>query len=388
MLSFLPMVAQCLWFGLFSDSTLSAMMSTQYHTNTFHSTKRRRPYEISTVVIPMDDDRADIPDELPVAVVKPCSFTETFMYQAIKPLLVSCFVAGLLSCKRLNKKGFRKFLTITSIYSTLVLIILIAQAIRCLTIFEKTEQFGSMLFFKVVYIAWTMEALGHFVGFYVASCVHDRLRKFFTEWEKIREVCPESRASTIKLASICTAIVWILVMFFVGFNAYLANCTDSLSILLTPLNKEHPYATVVIVLNLIAKFYLNFAWITPSALMFLFCKALTTEFNQINQTIKDHSKKGPIILIRELEGIRQQHNKLCALVGYADNLFSMQIAGSFVGSVFMTCVILYILMMGDSDTVLTTTHALYLLTAVMKMLIDCISGAMVNEAVSHQGRFC
>ena len=360
-----------------------AGMASKNSANSFHSTKRRRKYEESIVVIPMDDDQAHTQDEVSVA-MPPCSFTGTSLFKAMKPLLVSCFVAGLLSRKRLNKTGFRKYLTFTCIYSTLVLIILTAQGIRSLTMFERTDEFGSVLFFKLVYVAWTMEALGHFAGFYVATFIHDRLPKFFLEWEKFRKDCAGYPASITNLTKTCTAVVWILVIFFVGFNSYLAICTQTFTVLLTSFNLEQPYATVMVVLNMVAECYLNFAWMAQSALMFVFCKTLANGFHQIKQRINDQNLKGHITLNRDLELVRQHHNALCSLVGYADNLFSMQIAGSFAGSVLMTCMISYILMMGDSGTVLTLTHALYLLTAVVKMVTDCISGAMVNEAVSHR----
>ena len=324
---------------------------------------------------------ADVPEELSVA-EKPYCFTKTCLYQALKPLLISFCVAGLLSRIRFDKAGLKKYLNFTYIYNTMVLIVLTIYAIRCQAVFDKSDHFGAFLFSKIACVVWILEALGHFVGFYVASCVYERLPKFFIEWDKIRKDCPESHASIIKLTKICTAVVWIFVAFFVGFKSYLLICTDSLSMLLTQLNKESPYATVVIVLNLITEFYLNFAWIAPSALMFLFCQILAIEFNRLKQTIKILARKGHLILFREFEGIRQHHDKLCILVGYADNLFSMQIAGSFAGSVFMTCLISYILIMDDPSTVLTVTEAVYLVTAAMKVLIDCISGAMINEAVS------
>ena len=264
----------------------------------------------------------------------------------------------------------------------MILIILTVYAIRCFSMFDKTDQFGAFLFTKIACVVWILEALGHFVGFQVASCAYERLPKFFIEWNKIRKDCHESHASKIKMTKICATVVCIILTFFVGFKSYLLIRTNSLSMLLTQLNKESPCATVVIVLNLITEFNLNFAWIAPSALMFLFCQILAIEFNRLKQTIKILARKGHLILFREFEGIRQHHDKLCILVGYADNLFSMQIAGSFAGSVFMTCLISYILIMDDPSTVLTVTEAVHLVTAVMKVLIDCISGAMINEAVS------
>ena len=352
-------------------------MSTQCSVSSLRPLKRRRSSEGAMVEIPMEDD---VQDESPRALTQ--CFATTRLFNAMKSLLISCYVTGLLSSKRFDKTGLRKYFTVTFIYSSTILLLLTAHAIRYLSMFKENNNFGPVFFTKVAYVSWTLEALGHFASFYVASCAYERLPKFFIEWEKIRKDCPQSHASIVKLTNICTAVVWILVVFFTGFSSYLMIFTDSLNMLLTPLNKEHPYASVMSVFNIIIEVYLNFAWIAPSALMFLFCRILAIEFNRIKQRINTLDRKGRLMLFRDLEGIRQHHEKLCVLVGYADNLFSMQIIGSFAGSVFMTCLITYILIVGNLGGVLIVTQTVHLMTAVVKVLIDCISGAMINEAVS------
>ena len=356
-------------------------MSTQCSPNSCHTTKGRRSHDGSVVVIPMTDERDDILDELSV-VAKPSCFTQTYLYQTIKPLLSSFYAAGLLIRIRFDKTGFRKYINLAFIYSTLILIMLTVNTMRLVTMFNKTDQFGSLLFSKLANIVWSVEALGHFAGFYVASCAYERLPKFFIEWEMIRKCCPESHAPTLKLAYICTVVMWILVMPFVGFTVYLTIWSDSHIMLLTPLKKGHPYVAVMIVFHLIADFYLNFAWIAPSVLMFLICKMLAVEFNQLKQKIKALADRGKMVLYRELEGVRQHHDKLCILVGYADNLFSMQIAGSFAGSVSIICLASYVLIMGDPSTAPRVFDTVYLMMAMVKVLMDCISGAMINKAVS------
>ena len=171
----------------------------------------------------------------------------------------------------------------------MILIILTVYAIRCFSMFDKTDQFGAFLFTKIACVVWTLEALGHFVGFQVASCAYERLPKFFIEWNKIRKDCHESHASKIKMTKICATVVCIILTFFVGFKSYLLIRTNSLSMLLTQLNKESPCATAVTVLNLITEFNLNFAWIAPSALMFIFCK---NTGNWIQSTEAKHQDRG------------------------------------------------------------------------------------------------
>ena len=290
----------------------------------------------------------------------------------------------------IDQKGFRKYIIITYVYSTMMLIALTPYAISCLSVFNKTDEFDSLFSFKLAYVVTTIEAMGRFIGFYVASSTYERLPKFFIEWEKIRRVCPKSHALIIKLTTICTTVVWIFVLSSLGFSAYLAICTDSLAIRLAPLInvKEHPYEAVVIIANLILEFYLNFAWIAPSALMFLFCKILAIEFDHVKKTVKDLGRNGHLTLFRNMEGARKHHDKLCILVVYADNLFSVQIAVSFAGSVVTTCLTLYIFIVDTiSGIIFTLTQCVFLMAAVVKVLIDCISGAMINGAVYINCRF-
>ena len=198
--------------------------------------------------------------------------------------------------------------------------------------------------------------------------------------------CTLCNASIMKLANICTAVVWIFALSLVGFHAYLELFTDSITIRLSPLisMEEHSYKTVMIIINLTLMLYIVFAWITPSALMFVFCKILANEFSQVKQTIMDLNRQGHVVLIRNLEGVRQHHEKLCVLVGYADNLFSTQIAVSFVGSVSITCLTLYIFIVDtNSSMILTLTQCVFLVAAVVKVLSDCISGATVNGPLAR-----
>ena len=356
-------------------------MGTQCAPHSVRSTKHRRSPEGSIVIIPMEDGIGEISEEIPTTAKKPC-FTETCLYHATKSLMVSFYVSGLLNAKHFDKSGFRKYLTATYIYSTVVLLMLTVNTSRYLSMFNKSYQSGSLFLFDVVYVVGSCEALGQFICFYFASCTYRRLPTFFHEWDRILKNSTKAHGLIIKLTNICTAVVWISVVSCMAFSTYTAIFTDLLSVFSTPLHNEHPYATLVVVFDLIMEFYLHFAWIAPSALMFLFCKLLTIEFDQVKQTITDLGRKGHIVLCGNLEGLRQHHEQLCALVDYADNLFSMQIGGSFAGSVFMTCVIAYILILGNSDTGFTLALIVHLVAAMMKVLIDCISGEMVNEAVS------
>ena len=91
------------------------------------------------------------------------------------------------------------------------------------------------------------------------------------------------------------------------------------------------------------------------------------------------------ILLLNVWKIRKNHQRLCNLVNHADSILSIQIAASFLGSLTLICLTLYEIILGNDVGIWYRCTDMFLLTiAGLKMLIDCISGARVKQAVSTQ----
>ena len=314
-----------------------------------------------------------------------CSWT-TSVYQALQPLLFACTVGGLIFKKNFAVTGIKRHLSATHVYCCILLVFHITDILRWFTMFSGNETFGAFLFIKISYSVWAVECVGHYVASFIACESYHRLPEFFMEWEKTRAECSRSVKSIKKLTISCAFILSILVFANSVFSTYLTFWTNFQDLILTPWNKEYKFVVVVQIINVVHTMYLSFAWFGPSVLMFMICKILADEFKKINNRIKDLSRAEPS-RYETLEGIRRQHQNLCNLVANADDIFSMQIAISFTCSLVITCLMIYLVVYNDDSTLkgamFVGIKGFWVCGALSKVLVDCVSGAILNDGVSR-----
>ena len=312
--------------------------------------------------------------------------TTSPVHQALKSLSISCIMCGLIFRKNFAAKGYKRHMHPSHIYSLILILFLTTNVFRWLTMFHGNEAFGSILFIKITYCAWSLETLAHHMACFIANESHSRLPMFFDEWEKIRQHCAQSMNAIKRQTNVGTAVLWILVLANTGFCAYLIFVTDLQDVLLTPWNRESKFVVVIQMVNLIQQFYLTFVWFATSIFMFLICNTLAFEFKEVRQGIERMTCGKAAECVDNLEGLRRQHQNLCNLVEKADRMFSMQIAISLSGSLVISCLVLYTLIYDDhsntNGTGMIVIKVFWVCTALAKVIIDCISGAILNDAVS------
>ena len=310
---------------------------------------------------------------------------ETPIYRALHSLHISMLLSGLVFAKDFSKRGTKRHLTASHVYSFVVLLFLTINTLRWLSMFRRDEQFGIALFMKIVVCVWCWESLAHYMAFFLACESYNRLPEFFVEWEKIRMSCSRSVASITRLSNICTAVMWIIITCNVGFCAYLIFFTDAQNAALTPWDENVRYAFLIRIVNLILQVYFSVVWVASSVFMFTICKILAFEFNKVSCTIKKLSSTDPARLIKDFEAIRQKHQKLCNLVENADDIFSMHIAYSFSGSMLLACLMIYIVIYDGSSLeggdLMFFIQCFWAVVPIVKVVVDCVSGAIVNGAV-------
>ena len=315
-------------------------------------------------------------------------FAEMPVIKALNSLLLSCLIGGLVFRKEFSMTGIKRHLYKSHIYSAIVLIFLAINALRWFTFFESNDQFGTLLIFKLLVCAWCVESLGHYVVSFISCECYDRFPEFFIEWQKIQVDCSKSLESMKKLTDTCTVVLLLIILINVGFGIYLTFWTNIQDILLAPWNEQFEYILVVKIINSAVQFYLTFAWFAPSALMFMICNVLAHEFNQINKRIKKLARDDFPQFVDKLEDLRRHHQQLCNLVTNADDIFSMHIALSFCGCMLVACLMIYITIYdGDpyegSGTLVLSLRLFWLGASLGKVIMDCISGAILNCGVSH-----
>ena len=340
-----------------------------------------------TTVVPIRSKVSKVEDATGVGYVNNdeyrhrCSST-TISFKILESLLLTLTFIGNVGWKDYSKTGCWIHITRSSVYAIVVIIFLSTNVIRWCFIFNGNDQFGVELIFKLIFVIWGFETLGHSIGFFVASVSYKRLPELLFEWDKVRSQCGQNIGSLKKQTDICTAVAWLLACLNIAFCTYPTFAYNLQEHVMYPVSMEDDHYKVLVmkIVNLVVESYLIFAWVTPSALLFVVTNALTWEFNYTTQQIRELCQKsGKFSLGR----IRAHHQKLCNLVDQADDIFSMQIATTFLGSLTLICSILYALINGDDVSIMERLIQVYwLTTAALKIFTDCVSGARLNNAVS------
>ena len=315
---------------------------------------------------------------------KSICFTTTALYRELRSLLLSLSFGGLIFKKDFNATGIQKHLHRSHAYSIVILIVLVSNVLRWFTMFRGDETFGSGLFFEMAECIWGMECIGHYIACIIACEYYDRLPGFFVEWDKLQK---ELNWNSTKLfTNLCTALLWFFICIHFGFNVYLLYWTDMYEYFLTPWGRDFQYAIVIEIIGLILHVYLIFAWFAPSVLMFIICRTIARQFKQVTREVIILPQVEFLAIAERFEGIRRRHQKLCNVVTRADNIFSMHIAISLSSSVIIACFVMYIIAYddnSDSSKTLAIIIQLYWLVSILaKLILDCVSGAILNDAVS------
>ena len=218
------------------------------------------------------------------------SHEETLVYKALSALRISLLIGGLIFKKEFSKTGIKRHLTVSHVYSFIVLLFLSFNTLRWLTMFRSNDMFSTELFIKMVVCVFCLQSLTHFVLFIVASEFHERLPDFFLEWEKIRSHCSQALTSISLVSNRCTVILWTVVICHVGACSYLVLFTDLQDMLLTPWDENFKHAFVIWIINTIQQFYLVISWVASSAVIFVISISLAREFrknqSQCQETVK------------------------------------------------------------------------------------------------------
>ena len=255
-----------------------------------------------------------------------------------------------------------------------------------------TEEIGLVtpspdLFMKIALCVFCLESVIHFISFVIASETYGRLPDFFLAWEKVPTNCCRTLTYISLLSNRCTAVLWTIVLGHVGVCTYLIYFTDLQNMQLAPWDEGFDYTFIVRIITIIHQFYLAISWAAPSAVMFVICMTLAREFKTISFRIKKPSSGEPTKPVTNFETIRQNHQKLCNLVVKADNLLAVQIASGLSGGMFIVCLLLYFIIYDDSiygDDLVLATKIFWIVANVGKVILDCVSGAVLNGAVRGQ----
>ena len=311
-------------------------------------------------------------------------YTSTPLYRRLKFLFLSYKIGGLAFKKDFRVTGLKRHLYGSHVYSFLILLFLIFNVFRLFTVYHANEVLGISLLFKIAQCTWGLEVLGHYIACLATWESYNRLPGFFVDWNKMQQNTSKTLNSMKRVTRVCVVVLWIYVCADLVCCVYLLFWTDNF--VLTPWDKTTENVVFIQMMSSICHFYFTLAWLGPSMLMFIICRIIASMFREVTNEITILSEEEFVNVVDKFEGLRRRHQKVCKLVTRADDIFSMHIAMSLSGSVIIACLVMYIIAYDDTpqaSQLLVIIVKLFWLSSVLgKIIIDCVSGAIINDAVS------
>ena len=304
--------------------------------------------------------------------------------RAFRPMFVSFCVAGIFP--NYGDRITSGMWCLTIAYSACVIVTLILTTGRWIVsaVYEHNVTFGVDLFLRILLINWGLENTARYTGCAVSFAWSVRLKEFFKEWKTLRTQNSQALSCIHKHSWLCAAVAFGITAINAGMIIYAHVWSPRAAQLISPFPESSQYAHVIIPLTAISGAYMTFAWVAPSLLMNLVGHSLTLEFMSNCDDLEDLENSDPITFANTIKGVRIRHQKISKLVCGADRVFSMHIAFSLMGSVVAVCLLLYNLIWDpDQDMMHIFMGTFWVVGALAKIILDCVTGATLNNAVSN-----
>ena len=284
------------------------------------------------------------------------------------------------SCSSCQKE-FRKHGC--TIYSTLVFLLVCTFVIR-----HASHDYGTCLMEWITRSIWDIQSLGYFVIFYAMS-VKSSLPRFLDKWQTYRDTYAIAPGSISRKSSVCASILWIFTSMNVVFDAY-KTYDYYIAQTKTEAKGGISYGVILGILKISCDAYTFFAWTASSALVLLLCILLADEFESINKEIKHLIRDNRKQFYKSVGDLRYRHWELCKVVQKVDDALAVHVGLSIFASLALSCLSLYLMIWdpivsgNPMDAALT---GIWMLFCLIKMTMDCVSGILINTAVSVTEQF-
>ena len=220
------------------------------------------------------------------------------LYQAFSPFLKCCVIFGLFHHNKNNsvdnapvecfshdesktKKKWTSRCTFSKCYSLGLIIFMACNNIRLLSMFEKEDKFGFVLFTKIIFSLWFLNGTFTVISAYLTS---SQAETFFMEWNKIQEqfkANSKNKQDYKKLTFSVLIVCIILILINMTLGTYSIYHTTNLDCMLAPFKPEDLSSVgdkLLRAFAVVTAAFTNGAWISHIGLFFLASKYLPATF--------------------------------------------------------------------------------------------------------------
>lgn len=276
---------------------------------------------------------------------------------SMAPLFISMSIFGLSDYwKLLGKYGIRGSFRSRGlkVYRIAVVVVYMANVVRFFPAFANTTEFGALLMSNVMVEVWFLHCFVNGMICYKMVENPNKLRNFFTLWEKYwkrgnevwgnttgdeenAKICKRMR----KVTSICTIIGWCFVFVNVTFTIFTSFVTKTFEIILTPFSSTNPHAFEIKACMQIIQFYLSGIWVFACLVLFLVSLTLYYATKQFANKFDELKSKSVTEVNDNMEAFRDQYNYLCDMIDAVDDTFQFYIGISLFTNILLMLIVMY-----------------------------------------------
>jgi len=308
--------------------------------------------------------------------------------EGLHPLMVSMRLFGLYVNRRsedsgddLGKKSGKW--NAHRIYAVTIVILLWINVVRMFSVFTQEDEFGVILFSKIINVIWSIQCATSQTALYVAS-LSGRLDVVLRQ--QMEDSCARHAR---KFSTIYTVIAWSVILLGTTVFFYYIFFTDgSRDLLMTPL-RTHIVTSHVLVPRIIFyffTFYLLSAHIFSQTITFVLAMIFSHQFKKVTYMLAsrlDNPQRR--VSGEDIERFRQKHQEISMNVDYVDDCLMFSNAAAFCCQLSCVIILLYMLTFFHSfitDLVIIIGQVFWMFTVLSGLTLMAASGITVHYYVS------
>jgi hypothetical protein len=318
----------------------------------------------------------------------PRQYTESFLYDALYPLIATMRVLGLYHSWH-TKSRLR---CLSLIYSLVPGVVVLSTFARMVISFKDVDGFGLMLFGTLINMIWLFWCgCGH-LSCFIAWLLEKRGPAYFIGFDKVLDSCElHHKCFRMALRKRAWIVAGVGIVFITGnivFTGYIIFNTNMMDGMKNPIEVFMSFpvwgktlANIALVIN---QFYISGTWVFPVLFAHCISYALRLELNTFNDALKTEITDDGCFN-GELHKYRSRHQVITRLIEKADNLLSFNISVNLSCCMGLLIFLLYSVLWDPSvaDNVLMKISYVYWI-GMSSLLVGLLlyDGANINDAVS------
>jgi len=311
------------------------------------------------------------------------------MTDCLRPLLKSMRVFGLYFDRRSESVGDNPDAKSCKwngwmIHAVFAVALLWINFVRMFSVFRSDDDFGLVLFNKLLYIIWMLQCAVSQTSFFAASHL-GKLQDVFLKMKLSNDCAKYLR----RIAVVCTVVAWSIITLSSAIFVYgLFFSNGYMDFMLAPIQSHVTISNLLIprVIMYFFGFYLLSAHIFPQTMTFLLAMLLSYQFKFVEKELERclGSQDG-LVEDSEIESMRQQHQKIAMSVSNIDDCLMFSNASAFCCQLSCVIILLYMLAFYNSfidDPVVITAYVFWMFLTCAGLTFTAAGGIIINYRVS------